>query len=164
MPALREAMPGIKLHLYGSDMPATFEALAADDIVLEGFVENLSTLFETHRVFVAPLLSGAGLKGKVLEAMSFGVPAVVSPIAAEGTGLVDGVSARVATSPVEWVEAIHELYVDEGRWVALSQACLGVARTHFSFARGCQQMRGILRALDIHAPERSRALVTRRAL
>ncbi|WP_162617871.1 glycosyltransferase [Salinicola halophilus] len=163
MPMLREALPGVKLHLYGSDMPTSFQALASEDVVLEGYVEDVATLFDAHRLFIAPLLSGAGIKGKVLEAMSFGLPCVLTPIAAEGTGLVDGVSARIVQSPADWVAAIDELYADADRWQSLSESSLGVARTHFSFARGREQMRHILRGVGLEPPVTPRALCTRHA-
>lgn len=51
-----------------------------------GFAETLDGVSHDHRVFVAPLLSGAGIKGKILESMAFNLPTVLTDIAAEGTG------------------------------------------------------------------------------
>ena len=57
--------------------------------MLKGYVKDLRTAYDSCRVFVAPLLAGAGLKGKVVDALAFGVPCVMSPVAAEGMTLRD---------------------------------------------------------------------------
>ncbi len=86
-PALVEQAPDINVYLYGSHMPDTFQRFSHPNLHLIGFVENLDDVFLNHRLFIAPLLSGAGIKGKVLESAAYGTPSVLSPIAAESTGL-----------------------------------------------------------------------------
>ena len=70
MRPLAEDRPDIVLHLYGSAMTDAVRALAADNIRAEGFVERVEDAYDGHRIFVAPLLSGAGIKGKVLTALA----------------------------------------------------------------------------------------------
>jgi hypothetical protein len=140
MPLLRAKGRNIKFHIFGSHPPKEFERFDADDIVVEGYVETLDEVFEKCRVFVVPLLSGAGIKGKVLEAMSWGVPSVLSPVAAEATGLTNGISAMIAEEPEEWVEAILDLYDDEKKWQLLSDNALTVARNNYSFEHGRKLM------------------------
>jgi GT2 family glycosyltransferase/glycosyltransferase involved in cell wall biosynthesis len=141
MPLLRPRVPGIRFLVYGSAVPKEIEALAAEDVLIKGFVEDVAEVFTTCRVFVAPLLSGAGLKGKVVDALSFGVPSVLSPIAAEGVGLSEGAEAMVARTPAEWVEAIAALHEDEARWARMSDAALSFARRTYSLERGIENMR-----------------------
>ena len=58
-------------------------------------------------MFIAPLRSGAGLKGKVAAAAAHGIPQVLSPLAAEATGLRHGQEILIAsTAPEEWLEAV----------------------------------------------------------
>jgi glycosyltransferase involved in cell wall biosynthesis len=108
-------------NVYGSGVTEEIEALAADDIHIKGFVESLDTVFEECRVFVAPLLSGAGIKGKVLESISYQVPCVLSPIAAESTGLIHDLNSKIAETPMQWADYIVSLYNDENEWNRLSQ-------------------------------------------
>jgi glycosyltransferase involved in cell wall biosynthesis len=68
------------------------------DIVVTGFIPNIADFFHYSRVFVAPLRYGAGLKGKIVHAMSYGVPVVTTDIGAEGLGLEDGLTALIAAS------------------------------------------------------------------
>ncbi|WP_245217729.1 glycosyltransferase family 4 protein, partial [Rheinheimera maricola] len=85
MPLLEKVRPDINLYVYGSAMPEEYKALETPNIEMVGFAENLDDVFYAHRVFVAPLLSGAGIKGKVLEAMAYQTPTVLTDTAAEGT-------------------------------------------------------------------------------
>lgn len=149
MPQLRERIPGIKFRIYGSGVPAEIEALACEDVIVEGFVETLDEVFETCRVFVAPLLSGAGIKGKVLDALSYAVPSVLSPIAAEGTGVSDGTTAFIASEPREWVDAIASLYTNQEIWEGCAEKLQGLVERNYSFAGGVARFDKPLRYLGI---------------
>ena len=145
MPLLLRKMENAILRVYGSNIPSALKSLESDHLVLEGYVDTLDLVFETCRVFVVPLLSGAGIKGKVLEAMSWGVPMVLSPVAAEATGLVHGHSALIAESPEEWVDGITRLYQDKALWMKLSKNSFELARTNYSFDGG---MRALSKPLE----------------
>ncbi len=160
MPALRSRLPGVRFRIYGSSMPESFKQFACDDIVLEGFVEHVDAVYEGCRVFVAPLLSGAGIKGKVLEAMAYGVPCVLSPVAIEGTGLNHGINAIEATSVQGWVDGICALYEDQEAWERLSRAEQEVAKNQFSFRKAVDGMRAPLEYLGVFAPRHSSALLS----
>jgi glycosyltransferase involved in cell wall biosynthesis len=143
MPLLRVAAPEITLYVYGSDMPDNFKLYESDNIKMIGYVENLDDIFHHCRIFVAPLLSGAGIKGKVLESVAYGVPTVLSPIAAEGTGLSDGLTTLIANSPPEWVETIVKLYNNENSWNKMSENQEILAKSNYSFENAQKQMRRI---------------------
>lgn len=104
MPLLRKRLPGVELRLYGSNMPEKLRELFEneEDVATPGWVPTVNSVYDGCRVFVAPLLSGAGIKGKVIGAMAHGVPCVLSPVAAEGTGIRAGLEAQVASTPREW--------------------------------------------------------------
>jgi hypothetical protein len=79
---------------------------------------------------------------------------VLSPIAAEGTGLVHGEHCLIARSPQEQAEAIVRLHEDGDLWRRIAEASLAVARERFSFEGGVETMRAALRRLPIEtAPE-----------
>ena len=160
MPLLRKRLPGVAFHVYGSSIPDSFDKYASDDVILEGFVESLDDVFESARVMIAPLLSGAGIKGKVLEAMSAGIPQVLTPVAAEATGLSHGVSAMIVEDPQAWVEAIAELYEDELRWQQVSENALALARNNFSFNNGVKGMAKTLESVGIYPPNQKKALIS----
>ena len=158
MPLLRARDTGIRLHIYGSGVTPEIEALADEDVVIEGFVEDLSSIFDSCRVFVAPLLSGAGIKGKVLESIAHGVPSVLTSVAAEGIGLAHGHSALVADHPESWVTSITSLYEDESRWVRMADAAFELVRTSYSFENGLSAMRTVLDYVSLEPADRRRRL------
>ena len=110
--------------------------------------------FARHRVFVAPLLSGAGIKGKVISALSHGIPCVISPIAAEGIGLRSGYDCIVAEKTGEWVEAIELLSNDDQLWEEMSQNARAYMNRAYSFDRGLQMMRAAFEAADLYGASR----------
>ncbi len=150
MPELRQALPGVTFRVFGSHMPDRLKALACEDVLIEGFVESVDQVYDTCRVFVAPLRSGAGIKGKVIGALAAGAPSVVSPLAAEGIGFSSGVEAMVAETPADWARAISSLYQDERRWSAMSEQARAFVAANYSFDQGVQRMRAALAAAGIY--------------
>jgi glycosyltransferase involved in cell wall biosynthesis len=159
MPLLRERLPGVRFLIYGSHVPREIEGLSADDIVIKGWVNDVADVYDTCRVFIAPLKSGAGLKGKVAGAMAHGVPCVLSPVAAEGLGVRDGLEARIAETPSEWVEAIVQVCADRESWERMSRCAQLFARQNFSFDRGRKLMKQALNTAGLFPAQENHALV-----
>lgn len=151
LPELLEQDPDMILHVYGSNPPAEVLELASSNVRVVGFVESLDEVFHKHRVFVAPLLSGAGLKGKVVESMAYGLPSVLSPVAVEATGLTDGTNTRVATTPQEWVKGILAYYNDEVEWAEARRGVLQLAERRFSLEAARRGWREMLAHVGIYA-------------
>ena len=84
LPAIRLALPGVNLSLVGNGSDRLAKELARADVHGTGYVEDPSPHFSRCSLAIAPLLAGAGVKFKVLEALSAGVPVVGTPIALEG--------------------------------------------------------------------------------
>jgi glycosyltransferase involved in cell wall biosynthesis len=148
MPLLRAKLPGVRFLVYGSNVPQDIEALAGEDVIIKGYVRDVSEVFDHARIFVAPLLTGAGMKGKVLDCIAAGIPSVLSPVAAEGVGLRDGSDAIIARKPEDWVSAIVKLYGDEAAWTAMSKSAHALAATQYSFEHGIQQLSEALAMID----------------
>jgi GT2 family glycosyltransferase/glycosyltransferase involved in cell wall biosynthesis len=149
MTELATARPDISLSVYGSRMSKRIKALASANIDTVGFIEDVNAAYNPHRIFVAPLLSGAGIKGKVLSALAHGIPCILSPVAAEGVGLRDGADCFVADKAAEWVEKIIRLYDNPSLWEKFRQNSLELARDRFSFEKGRDQMRVAFEAVDL---------------
>ncbi|MDG3040951.1 glycosyltransferase [Roseicyclus marinus] len=140
---------GAHLTIYGAGMDETIRALASDTIDPVGFVADMATAYDRHRIFVAPLLSGAGIKGKVLSALAHGIPTVLTPVAAEGIGLRHGHDCLIATTPEDWATAIARLSEDDALWTAISTAARSYAAERFSFAQGRAAMKAAFEAVDL---------------
>jgi glycosyltransferase involved in cell wall biosynthesis len=111
-----------RLIIVSFDPSPSIQKLANDRIIVTGYVEDLTDYFDAARVFISPLRYGAGIKGKVVQSLAYGTPAVVSPIAAEGIGLTAGREVLIAAGPVDFADQIARLYTDQELWHALQQA------------------------------------------
>ena len=143
MPILLKSRPEIVLNIYGSNMPESFNDLDCDNVRLKGFAENLDEVYHSHRIFVAPLQSGAGIKGKVLDALAYQLPCVLSDVAAEGTGMTHGISTFIANTKKEWVEHIIRIYDDETQWTKIRKNEGLLAQENYSFRNGVKRFREI---------------------
>jgi GT2 family glycosyltransferase/glycosyltransferase involved in cell wall biosynthesis len=151
MPLLAKKRPEIVLSVYGSNMPESFKEFESDNVNIVGFAETLDGVYHDHRVFVAPLLSGAGIKGKVLESMAYNLPTVLTEVAAEGTGLTHGISTLVAQEPQEWVDAIIKLYDDEELWTKFAENSQTLVEAKYSFEHGHKAFKAIFASVGVYS-------------
>ncbi|QEY31792.1 glycosyltransferase [Synechococcus sp. RSCCF101] len=155
MPRLRERGCCPRLHVVGSKPPPELLTLEGEDVVVHGYVADLEALLSRMRLAVLPLRYGAGVKGKVLLAMACGLPMVLTPVAAEGLGLRDGVQARIAADAEAFAAAVQHSYQHDDIWQGLADA----AQTHLERGWGqvaCQEsLRELLQ--QVHLPARSPA-------
>jgi GT2 family glycosyltransferase len=149
MPLLAKQRPDITLYVYGSNMPDEMKEFECDNIKMVGFAEHLDDVFHNHRVFVAPLLSGAGIKGKVLESMAYGLPTVLTDVAAEGTGLTHGISTLITEKADSWVDAIIQLYDDQKLWQKFSENQKTLVESNFSFEGGKADFKEIFASVGL---------------
>ncbi len=91
-------------------------------MVVTGFVPDVTAYFERARIFVCPLRFGAGLKGKVGQAVEYALPVVTTGIGAEGFGFTDGADALIADDAAAFAAAIGRLYDDAALWGRISAA------------------------------------------
>jgi glycosyltransferase involved in cell wall biosynthesis len=110
--------------------------LAGDGIEVLGMVDDLRDLFDRARVFVCPLRVGAGVKGKITSALSYGVPIVSTSVGVEGAGLTEGVHVLVADESNDFVAKTLKLYNDEALWNKMSFSGQELVRTQFSTGMG----------------------------
>nr|WP_283106208.1 glycosyltransferase family 4 protein [Shewanella saliphila] len=148
-PELLKQNPSVTVYFYGSHMPDSFKQYQHPQIKLVGYIENLDDVFQRHRVFIAPLLSGAGIKGKVLESAAYGLPSVLSPVAAESTGLSHNISTLIAETPQQWAEYITCLNTDNILWERLSRNQRTLANEKYSFSQAQDKMRKVFNYLNM---------------
>lgn len=148
-PLVRAQLPGVQLQIVGSNMVPEIDALAADDIQVLGFVEDLVPLLERARLSIAPLRYGAGQKGKVIGSLSHGLPCVATTVAAEGLGLGPEEGVLVADSPAEFAAAIERAYTDAALWEQLSSTGLERVEAEFSLAANRRRLAALLAELGL---------------
>jgi GT2 family glycosyltransferase len=121
MPIVWKTIPDVGVTLLGNNPPASVQALRSELITVTGFVQDVSSYFEEARLFVAPLRYGAGMKGKVGHALSYGLPLVATSVAIEGYDIQDQREALIADDTESFARSIVEAYRDETVWARLSE-------------------------------------------
>ncbi|MBV9538563.1 MAG: glycosyltransferase, partial [Acidisphaera sp.] len=127
---------GLRFIIAGANPTPDVLALACEDVVVTGLIPDLRELFDAVRVFVSPLRYGAGMKGKILSAMSYGVPVVTTSVGLEGFAAKPGVHLLVADTPAEIAEATLRLYRDRSLWRELSTEGMRLVETRYSHTQG----------------------------
>jgi glycosyltransferase involved in cell wall biosynthesis len=135
LPLIQARHPGAKVALVGSHPDWAVSALASPDVEVTGWVseEDLMQRYRRSRVAVAPLRFGAGVKGKVVQALQQGLPVVVTPVGAQGIPGLDRI-VPVREEPQEIAAAVLTLLADDAAWMAQSVAQSRFAEAHYSRA------------------------------
>jgi len=79
-------------------------------------VDDLEPYFQQHRVFIAPLRFGAGMKVKVLNAMCRGIPTVTTSVGSEGMAVTNDIHLSIADDAQTMTESINNLLVNQSDW------------------------------------------------
>jgi glycosyltransferase involved in cell wall biosynthesis len=132
LPLIRHSLRDIKFDVVGSNAPVEFQKFASSGVRIHGYVEDITPLLNSSRVFVAPLRFGAGVKGKIGDALSFGLPVVTTDVGAEGMGFKNGNQVMIANSPGEFAAAVVRVYEDRDLWQQLSDAGYAHIDKYFS--------------------------------
>ena len=121
-PLIAQRNPDIFVRIVGSKMPESLRQLQRPGVEFLGYIAEIESLLLSSRISIAPLRYGAGVKGKVNQAMAFGLPVVATTAAVEGMKLTDGLNVLIAQSPQDFAEMVLRLYEDEILWNTLSGA------------------------------------------
>ncbi len=122
-PLVRKRLPGVEWKIHGAYPSAEvmqWHRPKEDGVRVLGGVKNLSEAFRGIRVNLAPLRFGAGVKGKLLDGFHHGLPAVSTPVGAEGLMRTEETSdfpGVVVESTQDWVEACVRLHEDREHWL-----------------------------------------------
>lgn len=143
LPHVRRLLPEAVTAIVGSNMPDEVAELKRDGLDIVGFVDELDPLLRKTRVSIAPLRFGAGVKGKVNEAMNNGIPVVATTCAVEGMGLVPGRDVLVADDPQQFAEAIAALYRDDVLWTTVAENGMRNVHAHFSMDAALPALRAV---------------------
>ncbi|SDP77155.1 glycosyltransferase [Lentzea jiangxiensis] len=145
MPLVRKEIPDAMLRLVGSNPTKELLALHDEDAGVDvvGFVADLGPVYSRARMTVAPLRYGAGVKGKIGQSVSEGVPVVGTTLALEGMHLTPEQDVLVGDTEEEIAAAIVRLMRDDDLWYLLSRSAKEQVAAQF----GPQVARAVLEDL-----------------
>lgn len=120
-PLVQTFLPDVRVCIVGDNVPAEISSYASSKIQIMGYVPKIEPLLQSSRILIAPLRFGAGIKGKIGEAMAAGLPVVTTTIGAEGFGLAHLSNVLIADDPGTFAGAVAQLYSGKELWESLAQ-------------------------------------------
>ncbi len=122
-PVIEKALPGVCFHIVGRDRTNEIQQRASERVIVTGWLseDDLTALYRRSRIAVVPLRYGAGVKGKVVEAMHHHLPVVMTTISGEGLPNIAN-TVLFADDPNAFAQSVIDLYSDETRLIQLGNA------------------------------------------
>lgn len=115
---IKNHLPEAEIHIYGAYATEKVFQLhnKKEGFVIKGRAENVETIFNQAKVLLAPIPFGAGIKGKLLESMQFGLPNVTSTIGAEAMQGNFDWNGFITDNETDFVEKATLVYQNENIW------------------------------------------------
>lgn len=130
---IRKELPHVKIFIYGAYPDATILNLHSekDGFIVRGRAESVAEIFAKHRILLAPLQFGAGLKGKLLEAMQHGILSVTTPVGCEGIGTENYWNGKVGDVENFVRNAVDCYRLDETSYQNFQQIGVNILQANF---------------------------------
>jgi len=122
LPLVRQSIPWVRVCVTGANPPDDILALADPNVFFEGHVADLAAFYARHRVVIAPIRFGAGVKVKTVQALQHGVPVVSTTCGAEGIETFGLDAIAVADTPRSFAASLVSLLTDASAWNARRSA------------------------------------------
>jgi glycosyltransferase involved in cell wall biosynthesis len=143
-PLVKQELPDARFVIVGSHITPRVANLARADILVLGHVADVAPVFDSCRLSVAPIRYGAGVNGKVVQSMAWGLPVVATPQGVEGLGLKHREQVLVASQADEFAQSLVALYSNQQLWERLVDAGRRYVDTHLSSASLKQRLESLL--------------------
>ena len=139
-PVIRKQLPKAELHIYGAYSQQKHQQLndSSEGFIVKGKAEDALKTVGNYKVLLAPLRFGAGLKGKLIDAMQSGTPVVMSSIAAEG--IYDEMEAELEIEIENFASEAVELYQNEHLWIELQKKGFQCLNERFSKKKHAEEL------------------------
>ena len=158
-PKIREQLPKATLSVYGNYAPQQISELhnEKEGFLIKGWAPDVAAVFRKAKVCLAPLRFGAGLKGKILDSLIYGTPAVTTSVGAEGmyTDLDD--ASNIGNTIDEIVNLSILLYSEKRDWIHSQQSGFKLLKNKFSAKKISEELTkhitSVFENLDNHRQE-----------
>lgn len=124
-------VPEAKFVMAGRNMPSRLANLNQAGVVVMQSVKDSKSFYNEHELMLVPLLSGSGLRIKIIEGMAYGKAIVSTSIGAEGINYTHGKNILIADTAKDFIHAVVEVLMDETKRQTLEQGALNFAEREF---------------------------------
>ncbi|MDU8497795.1 glycosyltransferase family 4 protein [Pseudomonas syringae] len=154
-PLIRQQLPEAQLHIYGAYTPPKATALhnGAQGFHVKHWAEDALQVMSSARICLAPLRFGAGIKGKLMDAMLCGTPSITTAIGAEAMSGGLPWPGVIADNPKDIADAAVRLYQDQTRWLEAQNAGLALLQARYQHRQHCASLIERIQTLRNQLPE-----------
>lgn len=133
-PSIRQKLPNAIVNVYGAytSQKVTDFHSEKDGFLVYGRAADAEVVTMNAKISLVPLRFGAGIKGKILEAMQFGTPVVTTSIGAEAMTVNNQLNGIIVDNPEDFATAAVELYTSKFKWEKAQQIGFELASTKFN--------------------------------
>lgn len=143
-PLVLRACPQARWYIVGADPVAPVRALQSDRIIVTGFVPDLRPYLAKAAAVISPLVSGGGIKNKVLEAWAMRKPVVATPLGVSGLAAESGKNVLIAHTPEEFAQQTANLLLDPALADAIAEGGHRTAVTTYSWDAASEKLDELL--------------------
>ncbi|MCE3280550.1 MAG: hypothetical protein K0S44_2741 [Bacteroidetes bacterium] len=131
---IHQEFPSLKLYLAGRNMSPHFKNMKHDNIVVLGEVENAHDFIRSKGLMIVPLLSGGGMRIKIIEGMALGKVIVTTSIGAEGVDCENGKNIMIADDPETFSASVSKYISDNNYLEQIGKNAREFAVQHYNNA------------------------------
>lgn len=142
---VKNKIPDYKIAIVGYGDTTELKKINPNDgsVIFTGFVDNISEYINSAKICISPLISGAGMRGKINQYSILGKPCVSTDIGLEGTPYVHQESVLKADDPQRFAEYIIELLTNNQLYEKISKNCRKVADDNFDWEKSIEKLESI---------------------
>ena len=155
-PQIRKQLPKAKMNIYGAYSSEKVKNLhnEKENFIVYGWTDDSAEVMKNSKVCLAPIQFGAGLKGKLVEAMQNGTPSITTKIGAEGINGNMKWNGHISDSLEDFIEAAVNIYTDETIWNTYQKTGFRIINERFNITEHQKNLKGkiqkIKKDLDKH--------------
>jgi len=139
-PSIIQLYPDLNVHIAGRNTPKSILNISNDNILIHGEVDSATDFINSHPIMIVPLLSGSGMRVKILEGMALGKVIISTSIGAEGIKAVHKESILLADTPEEFLECIQWLLNNPERMNKVGKAARFFISENFDEERNAEKL------------------------
>jgi len=142
-----KVLPNAQLVIAGRNMPEKFKKLNSKNLIVIDEIENSEEFYNTYDVMLVPLLSGSGLRIKLVEGLAYGKAIISTSIGAEGIPYAIGENILIADSVDEFSKSIISVLINSKQKHDLQSSARILAENYFDYKTIAGNLINIYRAL-----------------
>ena len=122
----------LKLYLAGKNMPESIKNMANNSLIVEGVIDSAENYMKNKNLMIVPIFSGSGIRIKILEGMSMGIPILSTPKGAQGIDYTDNENILICKSELDFEKAIKSLQKNKTLFLKIGNGGKKLIKNHFS--------------------------------